>query len=90
MLAIFLSTIKDRKISLAIYSATGVGLLWIYVLLFPSIQAQAEGFGELMKNYPEGFLKAFGIEDGLVLSTLEGFLALEQFSFVKITIEKPP
>jgi ABC-2 type transport system permease protein len=82
MLAIFLSTIKDRKISLAIYSATGVGLLWIYVLLFPSIQAQAEGFGELMKNYPEGFLKAFGIEDGLILSTLEGFLALEQFSLV--------
>lgn len=82
MLAIFLRTIKDRKISLAIYSATGVGLLWIYVLLFPSIQAQAEGFGELMKNYPEGFLKAFGIEDGLILSTLEGFLALEQFSLV--------
>jgi len=82
MLVIFLRTIKDRRISLAIYSLAGIALLWIYVMLFPSIQAQAEGFSELMRNYPEGFLKALGIEDGFSFSTLESFLALEQFSFV--------
>lgn len=82
MLAIFLRTIKDRRISLIIYCIAGIALLWIYVALFPSIQAQAEGFKELMSNYPEGFLKAFGIEDGFNLTTLESFLAVEQFSFV--------
>ena len=82
MLTIFLRTMKDRRISLTIYCLAGVALLWIYVMLFPSIQAQAEGFNELIKNYPEGFLKAFGIEDGFSLSTLESFLAVEQFSFV--------
>jgi len=82
MLTIFLRTIKDRKIPLTIYCLSGVALLWMYVALFPSIQAQAESVSELMKNYPEGFLRAFGLEDGISLSTLESFLAVEQFSFV--------
>jgi len=82
MLTIFLSTIKDRKISLAIYCLAGVALLWVYVMLFPSVQAQAEVFSELMKNYPEGLLRAFGIEDGFTLSTLESFLAVRHFNFI--------
>lgn len=82
MFTIFLSTIKDRRISLIIYCIAGIALLWIYVALFPSIQAQAENFKDLMSNFPEGFLKAFGIEDGFSLTTLESFLAVEQFSFV--------
>lgn len=82
MWTIFLSTIKDRRISLAIYSLAGIALLWVYVMLFPSVQAQAEVFSELMKSYPEGLLRAFGIEDGFTLSTLESFLAVRHFNFI--------
>ena len=81
MLAIFLRTIKDRKISLFMYCIAGIGFLWMYVLLFPSIQKQGESFLELMKGYPEGLMKIFGIEEFSFL-TIESFLAIEQFSFI--------
>jgi ABC-2 type transport system permease protein len=53
----------------------------MYVAMFPSIQAQAANFDELMKNYPEALMKAFNLEE-LSFNTLEKFLAMEQFSFV--------
>ncbi len=74
-------TIKDRKISTLVYCLAGVAFMWMYVAMYPSIQAQAAEFAEILKNYPEGFMKAFGVED-LSFDTLEKFLAVEHFSIV--------
>ncbi len=81
MLAIFWRTIKDRKISLLIYCLSGIGLLFMYAGIFPAMQDQAEEFNKLLENYPESFLAAFDVSAN-VFSTIEGFLAVEQFSFV--------
>lgn len=81
MFRIFWQTIKDRKISLIVYCIAVVLMVWMYVAMFPSIQEQAESMNQLMESYPEGLLKAFGIEE-LVFDTVERFLSMEQFSFV--------
>jgi ABC-2 type transport system permease protein len=53
----------------------------MYIALFPSIQQQSESFNELMKNYPESFAKAFGLDE-ITFDTLENFLSMEQFSII--------
>ncbi|MDD5605431.1 MAG: ABC transporter permease subunit [Dehalococcoidales bacterium] len=81
MLNIFWRTIKDRKISLAVYSITGLIFIWMYVALFPSMQKNAEAFEKMLESFPEAFYKALGIES-LGFSTIEQFLAMEHFSLV--------
>jgi ABC-2 type transport system permease protein len=81
MWEIFLRTIKDRKISLIIYIVASVGFMWMYIAMFPSMQDQAANFQELMKSYPQEFLKAFNIEE-LSFDKIEKFLAMEDFSII--------
>ncbi|MBM2820889.1 MAG: hypothetical protein HW405_649 [Candidatus Berkelbacteria bacterium] len=81
MLTIFWRTIKDRRNVLIIYVLVSVGVLWMYIGLFPSFKEQATNLEQLIKNYPEGFLKAFNF-DIKSFTTIEGFLATEQFSFM--------
>lgn len=81
MIAIIKRLFKDRRISLMIYCVSGIGFLEMYVAIYPSIASQADRFNELFQSYPEGFLKAFGIEQ-LNLSTLENYLAMEHFSLI--------
>ena len=81
MFRIFWRTIKDRKISLIIYCISSILLVWMYVAMFPSILDQAESMNQLMESYPEGLLKAFGIEEA-IFDTVERFLSMEHFSFI--------
>lgn len=64
-----------------VYCLAGIGLLWMYIALFPSIQKQSASFNELMKNYPEALMKAFGLES-LNFASVENYLAMEQFSII--------
>jgi len=82
MLKIILKTFKDKKIGLIIYSISGILLLWMYVAMFPSIQQQADAFNELIQNYPEGFMKTFGIDGSFNFSYIENFLSVEHFSLI--------
>lgn len=81
MITIFWRSIKDRRISLIVYMAAALLFMWMYVAMFPSIQAQAESFSALMESFPPAIFEAFGIED-LAMSTLEEFLSVEHFSLV--------
>lgn len=74
-------TVKDKRVSLITYAVASAGLLVMYIALFPSIAKQAETFTSLLKVYPEALLKAFNF-DLRSLTTLEGFLSTEQYSFV--------
>lgn len=83
MIAIFFQTIKNRQKTLLVYCLTAVIFLWLYIAIFPSIQAQSSVLVDLVKVMPEPFLKAFGIEVDLYRNlTLESFLATEYFSFI--------
>ena len=82
MLSILIRTIKDKKTSLIIYCIAAVLIMWMYVAMFPTIQAEAESFNELIKNYPESFMKAFGIDEQISFDRVENFLSIEHFSLV--------
>jgi len=82
MIRIFLRIIRDKKTSIIVYSVAGILLLWMYVAMFPSIRDQAESLSELMQSYPEGFLEAFGIDEGFNFDRLENFVSIEHFSLI--------
>ncbi len=81
MWSIFWRIIKDRRTSLLIYCIVTVLLLWMYIALFPAFQKQSASMEQLIKGYPESFMKAFNF-DIKSFTTLEGFLSTEQYSFV--------
>jgi ABC-2 type transport system permease protein len=80
MLAVILRALKDKKFSLILFCAAGIFFLIMYVALFPAIQKQSAQLTKVLESYPQGVLKAFNMED-LNFSTLEKFLAAEQYSF---------
>lgn len=83
MLTLAIRTIKDRRIMLLIYCVAVIVFLWMYIGLFPSFADKREEFNQLMEYYPKEFMDAFGIEDtGSIFSTIENFLAMEQFNFI--------
>jgi len=74
-------TLKSRRVSLSIYLGVAFALNWMYVAMFTTFQSQAEQLSEVFKTLPESFAAAFGASE-LAFSTLEGFLALENFGFL--------
>ena len=81
MWAIFLRLIKDKKVSIIIFSLAAALFVWMYVAMFPTIADKEEEFEAAFSAYPEEMFKAFNIEE-LSFSTIEKFLALEQYSIV--------
>jgi len=68
---------------LLIYCIGTIVFLWMYVGLFPSFADKREQFNQMMEYYPKEFMDAFGIQDtGSIFSTIENFLAMEQFNFI--------
>ena len=83
MLGLFWRTIKDKRLSLLIYSIASVGFLEMYIALFPSLQQQSKQLSELMKSYPDSFFKAFNIDpNSLSFSEIGSYLGMEQFNFI--------
>ncbi len=78
---IILRLLKDRRISIMVYSVSGILLLWMYIAMFPGIRDSAEQFNEVLQNYPKEFFKVFNIEE-LNFAQIENFLAVEHFSIV--------
>lgn len=83
MLALFWRTIKDRKYTILIYCLASILFLWMYIAFYPTIHDKAQEFSQLLSAYPESFMKAFNINPSqLLFTTLESFLAMEQFNIV--------
>ena len=81
MKGLILKELKDRKKSLLGYSIGAFLMLWLYILIFPSIQSSAQQLQSALESYPKELLAAFGMED-LSLNTLEKYLGVENYSFV--------
>ena len=57
--------------------------MWMYIGMFPSFADKKEEFNQLMQYYPADLMKAFGIQEvGAIFSSIENFLAMEQFGIV--------
>ncbi|MFA6587955.1 MAG: ABC transporter permease subunit [Patescibacteria group bacterium] len=81
MLDITLRFLKDKWKSILVYVIAGIGFMWMYVGMFPSIQKQAGNYADIAKAFPEAMLKAFGIQN-FSISHLENFLSIEHFSLI--------
>lgn len=81
MIPIIIRELRDRRISIISYTLAGIGLLWMYVAIFPSVQQSAKDFEKLFQSYPKAVYQALGVQE-LTFNTLAKFLAVEQFSFV--------
>lgn len=81
MWTVFWRVIKDRRTITLVYCLSSILLLWMYIALFPSFRDQSAAMEQMIKNYPEGLLKAFNF-DIKSFTTLEGYLSTEQFSFM--------
>lgn len=79
MWANFVTDFRKHKTSTIVMAITGTLLLLLYISLFPSLQKQAQSFSELLSHYPQGFIKAFGINTDF-FGKIENYLAGEQFS----------
>lgn len=81
--ALVFRIIRDQKKSLLAYVLIAIVFVWMYVAIFPSIAKQQAEFSKLLTNYPEGLLKAFGLDPRtLIFSNLESFLSLEHYSIL--------
>lgn len=81
MPTIFLRYLKDKWLSLLVYTVASVAMMWMYVGMFPSIAKQSESYAQLAEAFPEAMMKAFGIEN-FIMDKIENFLAIEHFSMI--------
>lgn len=80
MWALYTRTIKDHRLSWTVYSAVALLFLGLYISVYPSMQAQAATYDQIIASMPKAVLDAFGITQSV--PTLMGFLASKHFGFV--------
>jgi ABC-2 type transport system permease protein len=81
MISTISRTLKDRKLSLFIYSLSMVGITEIYMALFPTFSSRQDEMSKLLDLYPEQMFKALGMDkSNFTLTKIESFLATEQYS----------
>ncbi len=79
MFTIFCRTIKDKKWVILTYCLAGIIFLWMYIVLYPTVQSSSAQVSELIKSLPEPLIKAFGL-DPESFTTFEGLVAGKNFS----------
>jgi len=83
MWTIIKRTIRDSYLTFFIYLAVSLLFIWIFVSIFPSFGEMGEKYMDLLKSYPEGLMKAFGIDSSTpIFGKVESFLSIENFSFM--------
>jgi ABC-2 type transport system permease protein len=81
MIKIIWRTLKDKKLSLFIYSASMIAFTEIYVALFPTFSSKQAEFDKILQLYPDQMFKALGMDKAsFTLTKIESFLATEQYS----------
>ncbi|XOU94820.1 MAG: ABC transporter permease subunit [Candidatus Kerfeldbacteria bacterium] len=80
MFTLIFRTLLDRKNSIIMFVGTGVGLLWLYVLLFPFFQDVGADIFSLFESV-EGLKDIIPLDPAL-FDSIENFLALEQYNLI--------
>lgn len=83
MFTIYRKFIKEKALTVLIYTGSMIAFLELYVGLYPSMAKQANQVNELVKSMPKGFLEAFGVNASqLSFNNLESLLATKHFALV--------
>ena len=78
MRPMILTSLRERLHSAAILSAVGLGLIWLYSAIYPSLAHQSAAYNRIIGSISPSILKAFGAS-GTGLNSLGDFLASKQF-----------
>jgi ABC-2 type transport system permease protein len=82
LFSLILHTIRLQVRSMIIWGVA-LGLLSLMsVGFFPSLEAQGDQLNKLIESYPPEMRDLFGMGEGTDLTTIEGFLASQVFSFM--------
>jgi ABC-2 type transport system permease protein len=82
LLYLILYTLRLQMRSVIIWGAA-LGLLSLVTVgFFPSLEDQGEQLNKLIESYPPKMRDLFGMGEGTDLTTIEGFLASQVFSFM--------
>jgi len=79
---ILMQELKMGKKSLMVWIASLVFTLAVFMMLYPTIAAQAESFEEVFKSMPEAFRKALGLSS----TNLSDVLGYYSFAFVYVIL----
>ena len=83
MLIFFRSMLRDKLKLLAVYVISTVGLLEMYVALFPAIKKQSANFDQMIQSMPEAMFKAFGMDPAnFSFGSFETYMSSEYMSFL--------
>ena len=82
---IFKHEFNMKKRSILIWSASLAGFIIFYMAFFPAMAQDSEVFESIMDNFPKEMLQAFGMRDGLSMSSLIGYFTLT-FSMTQLAI----
>lgn len=82
MFSFFIRILKDNKFSLIAFCIASFLFLWMYIAFYPAIQDQSINFQDMLKSFPEGFMKAFNIDSMNFFGSLEAYISTEEYSFI--------
>lgn len=82
---IYLYEVKTYARSFLIWSFSCVSLLFLFMSFYPTFGSDVAFIDQLMENYPEELLHAFGMGSGLSLATVAGFLVFV-YTFVQLCL----
>jgi len=85
MMNIFKYEFKTYRKSILVWSLSIAAILFVMMALYPTFAKDAEFMEQMLENYPEEMLKAFGMNGNLPLSSILGFLAF-LFAFIQLCL----
>ncbi|MFC0190099.1 ABC transporter permease subunit [Fictibacillus aquaticus] len=78
----FIHELKSARKSILIWSLALVGITVLFLSIFPSISRDADEFKRLIEGYPEGVLKAVGLQ----INTITSFLGFYSYMFLYVML----
>lgn len=74
------TSLKEKLHALGLFNLVGLGLLWLYVGIYPSLKSESASYNKLIKSISPKVLKAFGASNSSV-NSLANFLATKLYGF---------
>ncbi len=71
--------------SMFVWSLTIAGLMLLFMAVYPAFSSDTALMDSILENYPEEMLKAFGMNTGLPLSSVLGYLVFI-FPFIQLAL----
>jgi len=81
MFTVFWRLLRDRKNSIIMFSLFGTGMLWLYILMFPSMEKLGQELISYMEALPPAVTDLFPVSEA-TFASIENFLAMEHYSLM--------